>query len=146
MVLADETYRSFARRDFQSIGLKIRGPAQRPDLETLRVSNLPLRMTANQNPVILSEAKDLYTMIMDDVISIPQLRDEPVIYCLLSWALQSAAFRPWTVSITTTQSSRTHCSMPFMMFSGTDTQPPVYGHSRPKQCRKMAAPRPGTQA
>ena len=77
MVLADETYRSFARRDFQSIGLKIRGPAQRPDLETLRVSNLPLRMTRFQFVVILSEAKDLYIMIMDDVIPIPQLRDEP---------------------------------------------------------------------
>ena len=84
MVLADETYRSFARRDFQSIGLKIRGPAQRPDLETLRVSNLPLRMTRFQFVVILSEAKDLYIMIMDDVIPNPQLRDEPVIHSLLS--------------------------------------------------------------
>ena len=34
-------------------------------METLRVSNLPLRMTANQSPVILSEAKDLYVCIMN---------------------------------------------------------------------------------
>ena len=58
-------YRSFARRGFQSLGLKIRGPAQRPDLETLRVSNLPLRMTTKQIQVVLSAAKDLYALFVN---------------------------------------------------------------------------------
>ena len=31
----------------------------------------------------------------------------------------------------------------FMMFSGTATQPPVQGFQVPKQCRKIAEPRPG---
>ena len=48
---------------FQSPGLKTRGSAHRPNLETLRVSNLPLRMTGIASFVILSEAKDLYVAL-----------------------------------------------------------------------------------
>ena len=53
--------RSFARRGFQSIGLRIRGLARRPDMEAFQASNLTLRMTslATLVVVILSEAKDL---------------------------------------------------------------------------------------
>ena len=55
-----DSHRFFARRGFQSPGLKTRGPAHRPDLETLRASNLPLRMTTKWKRVILRRAKDLY--------------------------------------------------------------------------------------
>ena len=47
------------------------------------------------------------------------------------------------VPITTTQSSLTFRMIIFMMFSGTATQPPVKGLAGPKQCRKIAEPRPG---
>ena len=55
-----DSHRFFAWRGFQSPGLKTRGPGHRPDLETLRASNLPLRMTTKWKRVILSAAKDLY--------------------------------------------------------------------------------------
>ncbi len=54
-----DSHRFFARRGFQSPGLKTRGPAHGPDLENLRAPNLPLRMTTKWKRVILSAAKDL---------------------------------------------------------------------------------------
>ena len=40
-------------------------------------------------------------------------------------------------------SSRTFCITSFILFSGMATHPPVQGFVGPKQCRKMADPRPG---
>ena len=47
------------------------------------------------------------------------------------------------MSITTTQSALTFRMIFFMMFSGTDTHPPVQGFHGPNQWRKIADPRPG---
>ena len=51
--------------------------------------------------------------------------------------------RPSKVPITTTQSARTLRMTRSMTSFGTATQPPVQGFCGPKQCRKIAEPRPG---